>query len=145
MCFGPSSRDCDTCKSPFALYPQNGTCTSCCGQQTSEKCCECDKLHHTCIVKKDNVSKDMDEERSTRKRSSWGNTELKYTSSSSTLLIIGGVCIVCLGLGFFLKKFKRLESKRRYRRRKRESRLPNAGKTYERLPMTENGNVVSNN
>jgi hypothetical protein len=96
-------------------------------------------------VKKDNVSKDMDEERSTRKRSSWGNTELKYTSSSSTLLIIGGVCIVCLGLGFFLKKFKRLESKRRYRRRKRESRLPNAGKTYERLPMTENGNVVSNN
>ena len=142
-CFGPNVGDCETCQSQFALYPHNGSCTSCCGaNQTSEKCCDCDKLHNFCVVRKDNGSKDVDEERSTRKRSSWGSTEHKYSSPSSTFFIVVGICIICVGFGFFLKKFKRVEGKRRYRKRKRESRSPSSGKSYERLPMTENGNQV---
>jgi len=59
---------------------------------------------------------------------------------------VAGVITISICLAVFLKKFRRLESKRRYRKRKRGSRSQGStGNSYERLPMTDNGSLVKYN
>ena len=124
---------------------------TCCGDTNDvTPCCDCNAKGDACAPKRV-----ADEERSTRKRSSWNNTELTQHSSRATFFIVAAVFVaVIVGFGIWRRCRRRHDAKRRFRfgRDGRRTRVPKSPQNsfrpfdpgYEKLPMTDaNGRTIA--
>jgi hypothetical protein len=132
----------------FQMEPVNKTCVTCCDGSTSDessnRCCDCNAKHDACSV----TQISDEEERSTRKRSSWNN-EVTQHSSSVTFFILCLIFIVVLASIFVWRRCRRHDAKRRFRfrdgrirtrNRIQKSPLNNSSQSdYQILPLTEPG------
>lgn len=127
------------------MDPINHTCVTCCDDTDVAPCCECNAKRDACATKKI-----AEEERSTRKRSSWNNESMIQRSSSATFFILSFVFVAALAGVVAWRRCRRHDGKRRFRFREGRTRRqrvpkspPNTLRTfetsYEKLPLSETG------
>lgn len=123
--------------------------TCCSDANDVTPCCDCNAKGDACVPQRV-----VDEERSTRKRSSWTNTELTQHSSRATFFLVAAVFVaVIVGFGIWRRCRRRHDTKRRFRfgrdgRRTRVAKSPQNSfrpfdPGYEKLPLTDaNGRTL---
>lgn len=128
------------------MDPINRTCVTCCSDANDvTPCCDCNAKRDACINKPTS-----DEERSTRKRSSWNSSESSQHSSRATFFVVSAVFVAVIVCVVAWRRCRRRhDSKRRFRfnrdARSRRNRVPKSPQNnlrtfepvYEKLPMTE--------